>query len=174
METKLLDLNLDKSCYILMGSKKNKLEVENELKTSPLTLYGGLMKNVKMEKYLGDMISSEGLADSVLSTILKRKGQVVSCILETTAVVEDCRAGVVGGIMAGMEIWELAILPFLLNNSETWTEISKKSIEVLDDLQCMFFRYLLATPRSCPIPALLWEPGGILMEHRIAKNKLLF
>ena len=148
--------------------------VENELKTNPLTLYGGLMKNVQMEKYLGDMISSGGLADSVQATVLKRKGQVVSCILETTAVVEDCRSGVVGGIMAGIEIWEMAILPFLLNNSETWTEMSKKSVETLDELQCMFYRYLMATPRSCPIPALLWETGGITMEHRIAKTKLLF
>ena len=38
----------------------------------------------------------------------------------------------------------------------------------------MFYRYLLATPRTCPIPALLWETGGLLMEHRIAHNKLLF
>ena len=38
----------------------------------------------------------------------------------------------------------------------------------------MFYRYLLATPRSCPIPALLWETGGLLMKNRIAKKKLLF
>ena len=38
----------------------------------------------------------------------------------------------------------------------------------------MFYRYLLATPRTCPIPALLWETGGLLMEHRIAQKKLLF
>jgi len=49
------------------------------------------MKNVKMEKYLGDQISSEGLADSAHATIL-----------ETVAVVEDCRANVLGGILAGL------------------------------------------------------------------------
>ena len=75
----------------------------------------------------------------------------------------------VGGIAAGIEIWELAIMPFLMNNSETWVEISLKTIDHLDNLQNMFYRYLLATPRSCPIPALLWETGGLLMEHRIAK-----
>ena len=124
METKLLDFNLDKSCYILMGSKKNKLETETELKSNPLTLYGKEMTKVHTEKYLGDMISSDGLADCVLKTVLRRKGQVVSCILETKAVVEYYRSMVVGGITAGLEIWELAILPFLLNNSETWFEIN--------------------------------------------------
>ena len=32
METKLLDFNLDKSCLIIMGSKKRKAEIENPLK----------------------------------------------------------------------------------------------------------------------------------------------
>ena len=120
------------------------------------------------------MISTGGLAESVLATVLKRKGQVVSSILETKAVIEDCRSNIVGGITAGLEIWELAILPHLLNNSETWTEIKKSTIDMLDDLQYMFMRYLLATPRTCPIPALLWETGGLLMEHRIAQKKLVF
>ena len=36
---------------------------------------------------------------------------------ETKAVIEDCRANAIGGIIVGLEIWELAILPHLLNNS---------------------------------------------------------
>ena len=174
METKLLDFNLDKSCYIIMGSNDNKKKIENDLEVSPLTLCGEPMKTVPAEKYLGDMISCNGLAASVEATVAKRRGQVFSNILEIKAVIEDYRATVVGGVAAGIEIWELAIMPFLMNNSETWVEISPKTIENLDNLQNMFYRYLLATPRSCPIPALLWETGGLLMEHRIAKKKLLF
>ena len=150
------------------------MEIEKQMETTPLTLCGQEMKCLEKEKYLGDMICSGGLAASVQATVMKRKGQVVSSILDTKAVVEDCRANVVGGITAGLEIWELAILPYLLNNSETWIETSKKTIETLDDIQCMFYRYLLATPRTCPIPALLWETGGLMMEHRIAQKKLLF
>ena len=174
METKLLDFNLDKSCVIVMGSTAKKIEIEKQLEATPLTLCGQKMKCLKMEKYLGDMICTGGLAESVQATILKRKGQVVTSILETKAVIEDCRANLVGGITAGLDIWELAILPYLLNNCETWTETAKKTFETLDDLQCMFYRYLLATPRTCPIPALLWETGGLMMEHRIAQKKLLF
>ena len=174
METKLLDFNLDKSCVIVMGSEKRKAEIDEELKENPLKLCGQKMKHVLKEKYLGDFLSSGGLSDSVHATVAKRKGQVVTSILETKAVIEDCRSNIVGGITAGLEIWELAILPFLLNNSDTWVEITKSTIDILDDLQYMFYRYLLATPRTCPIPALLWETGGLLMEHRIAHKKLLF
>ena len=116
METKLLDFNLDKSCVIVMGSRKQKTEVEGQLEQNPLTLCGKKMVNVQMEKYLGDMLCSAGLSESVHATVLKRKGQVISSILDTKAVVEDCRANVVGGIVSGLDIWELAILPYLLNN----------------------------------------------------------
>ena len=108
------------------------------------------------------------------ATFTKRKGQVVSSILEIKYVVEDCRSTVVRGIVAGIDIWKLAVLPNLLNNSETWTELHKKTVESLEDIQYMFYRYLLATPRSCPKPALLWETGGMLMEHRVAQKKLVF
>ena len=174
METKLLDFNLDKSCYIVIGNEKSKKKLNMELKENPLLLCGQTMKNVHMEKYLGDMICSGGLALSVQATVMKRKGQTISSILETKSVIEDCRANVLGGVTAGIDIWELAILPFLLNNCETWTEILPKTMDTLESIQNLFLRNLLATPRSCPKPSLLWETGGLLMEHRIAKKKLMF
>ena len=41
----------------------------------------------------------------------------------------------VGGLSAGIEIWELAYIPCLLNNSETWLDIEKSTIDKLDSLQ---------------------------------------
>ena len=128
IETKLLDFNLDKSCYIVMGSRANKTKIDQELKANPLTLCGKPMENVTKEKYLGNMISCNGLAASVEATVKKRKGQVFSNILEVKAVVEDYRANVVGGITTGLEIWELAIVPFLMNNCETLVEIAQEQL----------------------------------------------
>ena len=102
METKLLDFNLDKSCYIVMGSRANKTKIDQELKANPLTLCGKPMENVTKEKYLGNMISCNGLAASVEATVKKRKGQVFSNILEVKAVVEDYRANVVARITTGL------------------------------------------------------------------------
>ena len=174
MESKLLDFNHDKSVLIVMGSKKNKDMIEEEMMDCPPTLCGKVMKMTNSEKYLGDMISSDGLADSVTATVLKRKGSVITNIFETKAVIEDCRANSLGGLLVGIEIWELAILPQLLNNSETWTNVDKKTLEILENIQLTFYRNMFATPRTCPTPALLWETGGMLMEVRIDKKKLLF
>ena len=126
------------------------------------------------EKYLGDIIDSRGLAESAHATILKRKGQTIKSIIEVRAVLDDIRANITGGLITGIDIWELSIIPFLMYNCETWTEIGKGSLSLLNDLQHMFIRYLLATPKTCPIPALLWETGFMLMEHRIAIRKLTF
>ena len=82
----------------------------------------------------------------------------------------------VGGtlVLAGLEIWELALIPAILNNAETWVHISKKSTDMLEDLQCMMFRYLLGTPRSTPPSILLWDLGATKMSNRIIQKQLMF
>ena len=132
------------------------------------------MKVASHEKLLGDVISSKGLADSVRATVDRRKGQVIKNIIEIRAVIEDYRANFFGAIATGVEIWEIAVLPFLLYNCETWKEITDSTISVLNDLQYKFYRNILSTPGSCPLPALLWETGGWLMQHRIALKKISF
>ena len=94
--------------------------------------------------------------------------------METKSVVEDYKSNALGGLIAGLEIWEIAIMPFLLNNSETWVEISRACFKTLDDIQIMFLRHLMGTPRTCPTPILLWDTGSILMKHRVASRKLMF
>ena len=115
-----------------------------------------------------------GVGPRYYSIFLGPTFNLVTSILETKAVIEDCRANAIGGLAVGIEIWELAIIPQLLNNSETWTNLENKTLEVLENIQLMFYRNLFATPRTCPVPALLWETGGMLMELRIDKKKLVF
>ena len=71
-------------------------------------------------------------------------------------------------------MWELAVIPMILNNAETWHQINKESLGILNDLQNTMYRYLLQTPRSTPIPALCWDFGSLSMEDRIIKKKLNF
>ena len=68
----------------------------------------------------------------------------------------------------------MGIIPFLPNNADTWIDLVKSSLKEVDNLQLMFYSTLLATHRTCPVPILLWDTGGIIMEHRIAMKKLQF
>ena len=173
-ETKLLDFNTDKSCIIIIGRGKTRKQLENDFSKTPPLLYGTKMKQVAQEKYLGDQINCGGLAASAAATVGKRKGIVFPKIFEIKAVIDDCRSHVTGGIMTGLDIWEMAVIPFLLNNCDSWTGISDSTIVELDNLQNLFYRVLLEVPTGCPIPMLYWDCGGLLMKNRILKKKLLF
>ena len=173
METKLLDFS-KKSVYIVVGNKAERKNMKKKLEENPLTLAGVPMKEATQEKYLGDQIHMLCNAESVLATVKSRAGQVSAAIFEIRSVIEDCRADTIGGVMAGINIWEISVVPYLLNNSSVWGEVPKKALEILNNLQNNFYRNLLGTPRSTPIPALLWETGGLTMVSRINKMKLLF
>ena len=174
MEVKLLDLNVDKSCFILIGNDSISKDVRNELLKHPLELCGKQMKERESDKYLGDILSCKGLSHSAHLTIMDRYSRVFASILETRAIVQDCRSQVVGGITAGLDIWETAHIPSLLNNSENWIQISKESLDKLEELQNTLYRMLLAVPRTTPVPSLAWDLGGVKMKFRIIAKKLLF
>ena len=149
MEVKLLDLNVDKSCFILIGNDSISKDVRNELLKHPLELCGKQMKERESDKYLGDILSCKGLSHSAHLTIMDRYSRVFASIMETRATVQDCRSQVVGGITAGLDIWETAHIPSLLNNSENWIQISKESLDKLEELQNTLYR--MPEPPRCPV-----------------------
>ena len=92
------------------------------------------MKKEEQAKY------SQGLAESISVTVKKRKGMVTKSMYEIRTVIEDCRSQVCGGLTAGLEIWEMAVSPMLLNTAETWDYISAKTVQELQKLQLMFYQ----------------------------------
>lgn len=88
--------------------------------------------------------------------------------------VDDCRSQVVGGLTAGLQIWESVVIPMLLNNSDTWQDISSKTLKKLENFQLSFVRCLLGVGSGCQTPYLYSETGILLMELRILQRKLMF
>ena len=81
----------------------------------------------------------------------------MNVINETIAIVEDCRLNRMGGLKCSKEIWELAIIPALLNNSETFSIHDNVVQKTLEDFQSKLWRGLLALPKSSPLPSLTYE-----------------
>ena len=81
-ETKLLDYNLEKSCFIVFGDKKSRQNINEELVSKPLMLSGANMVQEEQAKYLGDQLSGLGLAESADATDRKRRGLVIMAIFE--------------------------------------------------------------------------------------------
>ena len=60
----------------------------------------------------------DGLAACVLATIKDREPKVKAACYEAAAIVEDWRSQCVGGFRSAIDLFELAILPSLLYNSD--------------------------------------------------------
>ena len=75
-----------------------------------------------------------------------------------------------GGIKAGIDIFNLAILPKLIYNSDTWTEMNDKAIKRLENLQNTFLRCIFSVPTSTPKAALNWDSGFLSVEFMVSQK----
>jgi hypothetical protein len=175
MKFKQLDLNVDKSGTIIFGNKKQVHNLQKTIETHKSLTIDGVEVKVKTEdKYLGDYLHSGGLAKSVQSTVNKRFGGCLNEILELKSVIEDFRMHSLGGIKVGIEIFNLAILPKLTYNSDTWTEMNTSTTKRLENLQNILLRCLLSVPTSTPVAALNWDFGFLSVEYRVSLKKIMF
>ena len=141
--SKMLDIKLDKSVYLLLGKKKKIEKLRQEIKMNPIRYKETLMKEKKEDKWLGDMLNGEGEKQSVLATINERIEKIYNIISETVAIIEDTRMNKLGGLSCAIDIWEIAIIPSLLNNCETWSSLDEKSNTALEGFQSNFLRSIL-------------------------------
>ena len=94
------------------------------------------------------------------------------CIFEIGSVLSDVRVQSTGGLLSGLTIWNMAVVPYLMNNSEVWVDMDEACLEELEKLQTLFLSVLMAVPVSCPRPALAWDTGTLSMSNRIIQRKL--
>ena len=92
MKQRGLALNEDKSAIIIMGSKKQKLQASTELEKDPLLCGHFVTKEKQNDKWLGQILSSGGLASCVEETVNAKLGKIRGASLEIALVVNDWRA----------------------------------------------------------------------------------
>ena len=170
---KQLSFHPEKSVYLLYGNPKLQESMRNEIRMEPITLGSIRVKEVLEESYLGDRLSSLGLAASVEATVKDREGKIKGSIYELKAVVEDIRMQCVGGMRSALDLYSSCILSSLLTNCGTWTEIKDETIKKLDHLQNTFLRAVLQVPVSTPVLALRASTGLLGMKWIIWKEKIL-
>ena len=85
-------------------------------------------------------------------------------MFEIRTVIEDTRSEIMGSLNIAFMIWETAIIPMLLYNSECFMGIGKKTIKVLEDLFHTFCRAILRIGTGFPIPSFYWESGSLKMS----------
>ena len=167
-----LKLHEDKTSCILLGSKKQQDSMKRELQVEPL--FCGQIK-VKVEdkiKWLGQILSSSGLAGSVAETVASREGKIRGACLEIAQVVNDWRSRAVGGLETALFLWESVCIPSLLHGSGTWTEISTETENRLNKIQFWYLRLVLQVGPGSPKASLLWDTKTLNCKFRVWEEKI--
>ena len=89
MGSKGLEVNILKSIYMISGKKKNIEKIRNELVNWPLLYKGAVLKEKYADKWLGSMLSPQGIKESTVATIKERTIRILNIIHETIAIIED-------------------------------------------------------------------------------------
>ena len=159
--------------YLVYGSESFKAKCDHDSSEKPIMLGEIVLKEKKSEAYLGDVLCSEGLTASVQATIKDRTSKVKGSIYELRSLIEDFRMQAVGGMQSAIDLYESCIVPSLLTNCGTWTEITKKEESLLDDCQDIFCRAVLQVPVSSPKCSLRAVFALTGMRWRVMEAKVL-
>jgi hypothetical protein len=169
-----LRLNQEKTVCLVMGTNKQKRKVKLELEAQPL-MCGEFETELKDQfKWLGQILSSGGLSDSVSCTVAAREGKIRGACIEITQIVNDWRAKIVGGFETALLLWELCCVPSLLHGAGTWTGISKATEKKLDQIQCWYLKLALQVGQGAASASLLWDTASLDMSLRVSRENILF
>ena len=124
-------------------------------------------------KWLGQTLSSGGLAESVSETVASRKGKIRGACLEIATIVNDWRSQIVGGMETALVLWEACCVPSLLHGAGTWTNISTATEKELNKIQSWFLRLILQVGQGAPLVSLSWDSLVLDMGLRVKKEKIL-
>ena len=124
-------------------------------------------------KWLGQILSEGGLSESVAETVAAREGNIRGACLEITAIVNDWRARIEGGMETALLLWEACCIPSLLNGAGTWTDISAATVKRLNQIQCWYLRLGLQVGPGAARASLLWDTACWDMELRVFLEKIL-
>ena len=167
VESKLLDLNLSKSVYIVAGNKKARNMLKKKAEESPLILCKTVMKYVEANKYLGCWLAGSA-AETVATTVSHRLGVAKRTIYEIRAVIEDRRADTLGAVEIALRLWEQTVIPMLLFGADTWSLVPKKTMDQLDKVSHQFLKSVLGLGKNgCPTPILYLQTATMTMSNRI-------
>ena len=115
-----------------------------------------IIKEKSQEPYLGDMLDSRGLTESVQATIKDREAKVKGSTNELRSIIEVFIMQAIGGMKALIDLYKAFIIPSLLNICSTWFNIDQKYKDSLDAIQDLFGRVLLQLPASTPRHTEVW------------------
>ena len=161
-EQKRLELNKSKCHQIHIG--------KNNQRCPELKAHNDVMSKKQDDKYVGDIISEDGKINKTVKARAMKGMGIISTIMN---ILKEVNLGNFH-FETGLLLRESIFLSSMLLNSETWVNISKEEIEIMESLDRILMRRILEIPTSTPKPSLYLELGVIPIGDIIKARRLLF
>ena len=124
---------------------------------------------------MGDMIHTDGLAASILSTVNKRLSVLISKINVIMNLAEHLRMYGLQNSQCARTLYESEVVTSLLNNSASWIGLNDEIATKLQDFQNKFMlRFFDAPKQGAPTGIVELDSNMLLMGNRILQNKLIY
>ena len=130
-------------------------------------------KEKNQDKWLGQILSGEGLGDSVLQTVISREGKIRGACLEIALIINDWRAQNIGGMDTALMLWETCCIPSMIHGAGTWVQMNKNTEKRLNTLQCWFVRLILRIGQGSPVSGILWDTALLDFGLRVWIEKCM-
>ena len=166
VEGKKLKLSGKKCHRIHVQNKKTK----NHPKCKDLKVHEEPMKNSTQEKYLGDVINSNG---TIRETIEDRKNKGFGIVNEIIALLDEIPLGRFK-MEIGLKLRQAMLLNGMLYNSEAWHSLGETETKMLETIDEHLLRSLVKGHSKTPLEFLYLEAGAIPIRMIISSRRLLF
>ena len=165
---------VDYKCQDLIVENWDEVEMKNdvtgELEMKDVQVGDHLMEEKEEEKYLGDVISTDGRnIKNIKARIAKGKG-IVSKILT-----------MLDGIPFGKHYFEVGILlrdsllvSSMLFNADAWYNLTSTELDLLETIDVSLLKQLLKAPKGTPTEMLYLELGCIPFREIVREKRLRF
>ena len=141
---------------ITKKSKCHKLHIGKKNSTCPeLKVHGHKMATVFKDKYLGDILSSDGSNDATLND---RKGKAIGCLNNIISILDTISFGH-HYFKILITLRESMFINCVLTNSEVWFGLRDSDLKEIEDIDRTLLRKALKCPRSTPKEAYYLELG---------------
>ena len=163
-EYKCQNLKIDKWEEIRIRNEEN-VEIAEDIFVGE-----HIMEEKSEEKYLGDIITTDGKnIKNILARVAKGKGIVIRIFTILDAIPLGKRYFEIGLILR-----DVLLVSSMLFNSEAWYNVTQKEMELLETVDTLFLRKLIGAPKSTPKEMLYLEMGLIQFRDIIREKRLRF
>ena len=137
-------------------SKCNVMHIGNNTGICPeLQVHGTVLRNISHDKYLGDIVSSDGSNDRNISS---RVAKGLGIVTQVMNMLEKVTLGK-HYFKIAMLFKESIFLNDILTNASSWHGLSPTHISQLESVDKLLIKQIINTPMSTPVVALFLELG---------------